>query len=119
MADIKAVKDFYYNHNLEANNTFYDSMDSIQHVLCEVLTPQKKHEQNELSRMEGFSHLVMMDLLVVTVVRTNLLSDSLNGTMVLNGVRRVNTLLNTFCNSSYAFLIFDCCNKMVYNKIIR
>ena len=70
MATLKAIKDFYYNHKLEQNNTFYDSMDYIRHVLCEVLTPQERHEQKRLLRMEDFSHLVMMDLHVVTVVRT-------------------------------------------------
>nr|DAG43683.1 MAG TPA: hypothetical protein [Caudoviricetes sp.] len=29
------------------------------------------------------------------------------------------TLLFHFMHSYYAFLIFDCCNKIVYNKIIR
>lgn len=54
MADIKAVKDFFYNHNLEANNTFYDSMNYIQHVLCEVLTSQKKARAKKAIKNGGF-----------------------------------------------------------------
>lgn len=36
MVNVKAIKEFYYNHNLDANNTFYDSMDLL------VVTVAKK-----------------------------------------------------------------------------
>lgn len=54
MVSSKAIKEFYYNHNLDANNTFYDSMDYIQHVLCDVLTPQEKGRAKKAIKNGGF-----------------------------------------------------------------
>lgn len=54
MVEMKAIKDFYYNHNLEQNNTFYDDMSYIQHVLCEVLTPQEKARAVKSIKNGGF-----------------------------------------------------------------
>ncbi len=54
MATVKAIKDFYYNHNLEQNNTFYDDVSYIQHVLCEVLTPQEKARAKKSYQEWGF-----------------------------------------------------------------
>lgn len=54
MVNVKAIKEFYYNHNLDTNNTFYDSMDNIQHVLCDVLTPQEKGRAKKAIKNGGF-----------------------------------------------------------------
>ena len=54
MATVKAIKDFYYNHNLEQSNTFYDDVSYIQHVLCEVLTPQEKARAKRAIKNGGF-----------------------------------------------------------------
>ena len=54
MADIKAVKNFYYNNGLDTNNTFYDEMSSIQYGLCEVLTPQEKSKAKKAIKNGGF-----------------------------------------------------------------
>lgn len=54
MVNVKAIKEFYYNHNLEQNDTFYDNMDYIQYVLCEVLTPQEKARARKAIKNGGF-----------------------------------------------------------------
>lgn len=54
MADIKAIKDYFYNNNLDTDDTFYDSMDYIQHVLCEVLTPSEKARARKSIKQGGF-----------------------------------------------------------------
>ena len=42
MVDVKAIKEFFFNHNLERNDSIYFDTDAIIFVLCEVLTPQEK-----------------------------------------------------------------------------
>lgn len=54
MVNVKAIKEFYYNHNLEKNNTFYDDVSYIQYVLCEVLTPQEKARARKAIKNGGF-----------------------------------------------------------------
>lgn len=54
MVNVKAIKEFYYDHNLEENNTFYDDVSYIQHVLCEVLTPQEKARARKAIKNGGF-----------------------------------------------------------------
>lgn len=55
MLDIKAIKDYFYNHHeLVQDDSLYDDMSYIQHVLCEVLTPQEKARAKKSIKNGGF-----------------------------------------------------------------
>lgn len=54
MLDIKVIKDFFYENNLERNNTLFYDMDAILWVLCEVLTPQEKARAKKAIKNGGF-----------------------------------------------------------------
>lgn len=54
MADIKAIKDWFYEKGLDSDNTFYDNVDYIQHVLCDVLTGSEKARARKSIKQGGF-----------------------------------------------------------------
>lgn len=50
----KAIKDYFYNNNLEQSDTIFNDMDSIAYVLCEVLTPSEKARARKAVKNGGF-----------------------------------------------------------------
>lgn len=54
MVDVKAIKEFFFNHNLERNDSIYFGTDAIIYVLCEVLTPQEKARAKKSIKNGGF-----------------------------------------------------------------
>lgn len=54
MAERKDIKEFYFNHNLERNDTIYFDTDAIRYVLCEVLTPSEKARARKSIKQGGF-----------------------------------------------------------------
>ena len=50
----KAIKDYFYNNNLEQSDTIFNDMDSIAYVLCEVLTPSEKARARKAVKSGGF-----------------------------------------------------------------
>lgn len=50
----KAIQDYFYNNNLHASDTIYNDMDSIAHVLCEVLTSSEKARAKKAVKNGGF-----------------------------------------------------------------
>ena len=48
------IRDYFYQNHLERNNTIYNSLDSINYVLCEVLTSQEKARARKAVKNGGF-----------------------------------------------------------------
>lgn len=54
MVERKDIKEFYFNHNLERNDTIYFDTDAIRYVLCEVLTSSEKARARKSIKQGGF-----------------------------------------------------------------
>lgn len=50
----KQIQDYFFNNNLHASDTIYNDMDSIAHVLCEVLTSSEKARAKKAVKNGGF-----------------------------------------------------------------
>lgn len=50
----KQIQDYFYDNHLEQSDTIYNDLDSITHVLCEVLTPNEKARAKKIVKNGGF-----------------------------------------------------------------
>nr|DAT98312.1 MAG TPA: hypothetical protein [Caudoviricetes sp.] len=50
----KQIQDYFYDNNLEQSDTIYNDLDSIAHVLCEVLTSSEKARAKKSVKNGGF-----------------------------------------------------------------
>lgn len=52
--DVKALHNWYCDNNINQENGFYYSLDSITHSLCDVLTPSEKARAKRCIKNGGF-----------------------------------------------------------------